>query len=84
MKPRFWESQGLRNLPRKGSQQVRILRPHVNRLRGAVGSDRVDTPSATPEIKPDDAPTEGGGMSFQPLVVFNVIDVEGEDLAVGA
>lgn len=71
----------MRNLPRKGSQEVRTLRPPVNRVRGTERSNRADTPAATLEIKPDDAPTERGWIRFRSLVVFNVISVDGEALA---
>lgn len=78
----YAQAKALGIFPRKGSQGVRILRPQVNRVAaGKEGSDRSDTPACTPGIKPDDAPTDRVWMSFRPVVVFNVVDLEGDALA---
>ncbi|WP_255100954.1 ArdC family protein [Synechococcus sp. L2F] len=78
----FAEAKALGMFTRKGSQGVRILRPQVNRVAGDTErSGSLDASTATPGIKPDDAPTDRVWMSFRPVVVFNAIDLEGDALA---
>ncbi len=78
----FAEAKAQGIFPRKGSQGIRILRPHVNRSDSdGGGSDPSDPSDAT--TGPSCAggtPAERTWVSFRPVVVFNAADLDGDVL----